>query len=344
MKFLTALALTFFLSTFMFVVGHNIVHHEDEPSAELPSAVAHPPTTTAPPHHANVAMTFGATSFSDVADGRNEGGKLVATHGDGLATTMPEERRLQVRATTSAPDGRSVWFALLGSDLTVTKGSISSATAVVRADGLSWHGRLTSDGGTAAVEIRLQVQNSAGVVLGNVVAFQAGQTTTGSQVIDAVDRSVSVDVPIANHQRTDVLRAYVYVKVDVPGGSGGTAADLSRSATQPEGGITYGALAIAIGQPPPPTIAAPAAGATGSITAALLATHSSDQSCWLLIEGRVYDVTRFLRKHPGSQLPVLKMCGKESTEAFLTQGGRGSRHSYEAVDKLKQFYVGDYAG
>ena len=366
MKLLTALALAFFLTTFSFVVVHNVVHHEDEPAAVLPGSagaqIRRPTTTAAPAHAAVVPMRIGATSFSNIADGRNEASKLVASEGTGDAVTRPSSRSIGVRAASNGSRGRSVWFALLGSDLTITpvtvtpgttalgttalgttaRGTTARGTAVIRLDGVSWHGLLVSDGGTASVEIRLQVQNRAGDLVANIVVTEATQSTTGTLPMTADNRSVSAEVPVSIDTRTEHLRAYIYVKVDAQGGSGHTAADFIT-----DGGVAYQSIAIAIGQPPPPTTApaatAPIGGGSG-ITAAQLAQHSSPESCWLLIQGKVYDVSVFLPKHPGSQLPVLKMCGKESTEAFLTQGGRGSRHSYDAVDKLTKFYIGDYVG
>ena len=38
---------------------------------------------------------------------------------------------------------------------------------------------------------------------------------------------------------------------------------------------------------------------TKTITLAECQEHMSDKDCWLVIEGKVYDVTPFLDEHPG---------------------------------------------
>ncbi len=41
------------------------------------------------------------------------------------------------------------------------------------------------------------------------------------------------------------------------------------------------------------------------ITKEELAVNNTEQSCWLAIEGKVYDVTSFLEEHPGGKKTVL---------------------------------------
>lgn len=74
-------------------------------------------------------------------------------------------------------------------------------------------------------------------------------------------------------------------------------------------------------------------------TKAQVAEHSSRGDCWLIIENGIYDVTTYLNQHPGGISQVLPYCGKDATEAYATQGGRGS-HSSNADDIKKQFSVG----
>lgn len=81
---------------------------------------------------------------------------------------------------------------------------------------------------------------------------------------------------------------------------------------------------------------------SGGITLTMteLAKHNSGQSCWLLIAGKVYDVTSFIRIHPGGAGQILAYCGQEATQAFATQGGQG-RHSGSAQSMLATYYIGD---
>jgi hypothetical protein len=52
------------------------------------------------------------------------------------------------------------------------------------------------------------------------------------------------------------------------------------------------------------------------ITEAELAEHCTAESCWLAIEGSVYDVTRFLSAHPGGAGAVLAAAGADATAQF----------------------------
>ncbi|KAJ3163504.1 hypothetical protein HDU86_000084 [Geranomyces michiganensis] len=47
-----------------------------------------------------------------------------------------------------------------------------------------------------------------------------------------------------------------------------------------------------------------------------LQRHTTKESCWLLIHGRVYDLTSFLSEHPGGQRIILKEAGRDATAAF----------------------------
>lgn len=45
------------------------------------------------------------------------------------------------------------------------------------------------------------------------------------------------------------------------------------------------------------------------LTGSEIAKHKSSDSCWMVIHGRVYDMTRFLDKHPGGRSILLKQAG-----------------------------------
>ncbi|KAI1739435.1 FMN-dependent dehydrogenase [Xylaria scruposa] len=47
-----------------------------------------------------------------------------------------------------------------------------------------------------------------------------------------------------------------------------------------------------------------------------VAKHDSKESCWVVIHGKVYDVTEFLPEHPGGMKIILKYAGKDATEEF----------------------------
>lgn len=47
--------------------------------------------------------------------------------------------------------------------------------------------------------------------------------------------------------------------------------------------------------------AAPAAGGTKVFTLEECKAHRTEKDCWLIIHGKVYDVTEFLDEHPGAR-------------------------------------------
>ncbi|KCV70453.1 hypothetical protein H696_02795 [Fonticula alba] len=66
-----------------------------------------------------------------------------------------------------------------------------------------------------------------------------------------------------------------------------------------------------------------------------IAMHNSADDCWIIIEGRVYDVTAFLNDHPGGARIILRHAGRDATEAFLDIG-----HSARAQVLLRKFLIG----
>lgn len=69
--------------------------------------------------------------------------------------------------------------------------------------------------------------------------------------------------------------------------------------------------------------------------------HSEEGDCWLVIEGKVYDVTSFISSHPGGRA-ILEGCGIDASELFETRPmGSGTPHSQRARDRLKQYYIGE---
>ncbi|NXD85869.1 CYB5B protein, partial [Halcyon senegalensis] len=64
--------------------------------------------------------------------------------------------------------------------------------------------------------------------------------------------------------------------------------------------------------------------------------RNSCREAWLVIHGRVYDVTRFLEEHPGGEEVLLEQAGRDATESFEDVG-----HSIDAREMLKQYYIGE---
>ncbi len=71
-----------------------------------------------------------------------------------------------------------------------------------------------------------------------------------------------------------------------------------------------------------------------------ISKHKTPESCWLLINGKVYDVTEYVKAHPGGKA-ILEGCGKEATMLFETRPmGSGTPHSDRAGGFLEQYEIG----
>ena len=70
-----------------------------------------------------------------------------------------------------------------------------------------------------------------------------------------------------------------------------------------------------------------------------VAQHNSSASCWVAIEGSVYDITQFVSQHPGGSV-ILKACGTEASELFRTQDNIGPGHSDDARAILAEYQIG----
>ncbi|MDP2860763.1 MAG: cytochrome b5-like heme/steroid binding domain-containing protein, partial [bacterium] len=70
--------------------------------------------------------------------------------------------------------------------------------------------------------------------------------------------------------------------------------------------------------------------------------HSRASDCWLLIGGKIYDVSGFLDLHPGGAETIIPYCGKEATRAFETEDKKNPQpHSLTAQNLLTDYYLGD---
>ena len=67
---------------------------------------------------------------------------------------------------------------------------------------------------------------------------------------------------------------------------------------------------------PSPPVAAKASGGARSFTEAEIAKHNSEGDLWVVIEGKVYDLTSFLPDHPGGKKAIMLFAGKDATEEF----------------------------
>merc|ERR1719277_2947793 len=54
----------------------------------------------------------------------------------------------------------------------------------------------------------------------------------------------------------------------------------------------------------------------GGYTMEEVAKHNTKADCWVVVNGEVLDVTKFLSEHPGGELAILTFAGKDATEEF----------------------------
>ncbi|KAJ2387912.1 hypothetical protein GGI23_006171 [Coemansia sp. RSA 2559] len=76
--------------------------------------------------------------------------------------------------------------------------------------------------------------------------------------------------------------------------------------------------------------------ATKTFTAEEIAKHYTRDDIWIVVHGKVYDVTGFLDEHPGGEEVILEHAGIDATEAFEDIG-----HSEDARELLAHLLIGD---
>jgi cytochrome b involved in lipid metabolism len=67
--------------------------------------------------------------------------------------------------------------------------------------------------------------------------------------------------------------------------------------------------------------------------------HTTQESCWIVLNEKVYDVTSFLSVHPGGKRILLGQAGKDATSMF-----KAIAHSTFAVEESEKYYIGDLNG
>ncbi|KAE8404507.1 hypothetical protein BDV37DRAFT_282800 [Aspergillus pseudonomiae] len=63
-----------------------------------------------------------------------------------------------------------------------------------------------------------------------------------------------------------------------------------------------------------------------------IAKHNSADSCWVVLYGKVYDVTNFLENHPGGSAAILALAGKDATQEYDTIHPPGLLEEYLAPE------------
>ena len=86
-----------------------------------------------------------------------------------------------------------------------------------------------------------------------------------------------------------------------------------------------------------------------TFTASDVAEHSTEDDCWTIINGQVYDITEYIPRHQGGD-EILRACGVDSTTLFTerrTEDGQpvgdGTPHSSRAEADLSELFIGTLA-
>lgn len=71
-----------------------------------------------------------------------------------------------------------------------------------------------------------------------------------------------------------------------------------------------------------------------------VAKRNTQSECWVVIDGGVYDLTDWIRQHPGGSGAIRSLCGTDGTAQFTSQHGGEARPS----STLDRYYLGPLAG
>jgi len=93
---------------------------------------------------------------------------------------------------------------------------------------------------------------------------------------------------------------------------------------QVSGGVAAAAPAVAAAPAPAPAV--PEGPKEFSLED--VAKHNTEDDCWVVVNGKVLDVTTFLDDHPGGKMAVMTFAGKDSTEMFNMVHEDGTLEKY----------------
>lgn len=77
--------------------------------------------------------------------------------------------------------------------------------------------------------------------------------------------------------------------------------------------------------PSPTASEAPAEPEVVGYTLAQVAQKNTAAECWVAIDGGVYDLTMWIRSHPGGSGAITQLCGTDGTQQFLGMHGGQAR-------------------
>lgn len=170
------------------------------------------------------------------------------------------------------------------------------------------------------------------VVFGRVAGDSAAKfVKTGGVTATGATGGVSVTVTVQHPNGT-------VTTVQIGGGNGG-----ASPAPASSGGSSAGAPTPATPSSIPPKEDSGSSGATeekGSKTYTLaeVAKHNTDGDAWVVVNGKVLDVTNFVDDHPGGKMAIMTFAGRDASEEF------NMLHEKNVVEKFApETIIGDLA-
>lgn len=80
---------------------------------------------------------------------------------------------------------------------------------------------------------------------------------------------------------------------------------------------------------------------SGTIGLDELKRHATARSCWIAIDGQVYDITDYLAEHAQEhQFSLDSFCGTDATAGWNNKNNTGKSHSRKASIQLKRYKIG----
>ena len=64
--------------------------------------------------------------------------------------------------------------------------------------------------------------------------------------------------------------------------------------------------------------------------------HNNENDCWIIINNKVYNITKYLVLHPGGKKILLQSAGQDATKYFCD-----INHSKKAYKQLENNYIGN---
>ncbi|XP_017789217.1 PREDICTED: cytochrome b5-like [Habropoda laboriosa] len=72
-----------------------------------------------------------------------------------------------------------------------------------------------------------------------------------------------------------------------------------------------------------------------TFSASQVSMHNKEKDLWIIYKDGVYDVTKFLKEHPGGEEVLIDLAGKDATKCFDDVG-----HTIEAIQLRETYKIG----